>query len=45
MNKMMKHPAFLAAAVALCVGMSAGWFAARAWGDAAVSSKPPYRYD
>ena len=36
----------LAAAVALCVGVAAGWFAAaRAWGDAAVSSKPPYQGD
>ena len=36
----------LAAAVALCVGAAAGWFAAaRAWGDAAVSSKPPYQGD
>ena len=33
----------LAAAVALAVGAAAGWFAARAWGSAAVSSKPPYR--
>ena len=36
----------LAAAVALCVGVAAGWFAAaRACGDAAVSSKPPYQGD
>lgn len=36
----------LAAAVALCVGVAAGWFAAaRAWGDAAGSSKPPYQGD
>ena len=31
------------AAVAFAVGGVAGWFASRAWGGAAVSSKPPYR--
>ena len=36
----------LIAVVALAVGAAAGWFAAaRAWGDAAVSSKPPYQGD
>ncbi len=34
-----------AALAALAVGATAGWFAAGAWGDAAVSSKPPYRGD
>ena len=29
--------------IALAVGGVVGWFAARAWGGAAVSSKPPYR--
>ena len=33
----------LVVGVALAVGGVAGWFAAGAWGDAAVSSKPPYR--
>ena len=35
----------IVALVALAVGAAAGWFAAGACGDAAVSSKPPYRGD
>ena len=41
--KRLKISAFLF--TALAVGAAAGWFAAGAWGDAAVSSKPPYRGD
>ena len=41
MNKM----TVAAALAALAVGAAAGWFAARAWGGAEVSSKPPYHDD